>query len=82
MLLLHRVQRAACDGLATYESHFLVDLDIYCCINSVDSWIKIFKIFGMGKHAETTASNQKTLTVYTYNFMGEKSPTQSEGIFH
>lgn len=82
MLLPRRVQRAAYDGLAAYESHFLADLDVYCCINSVDSWTEIFTILGMGKHAETTASCQKTLTVYTYNFMEEKSPTQSEGIFH
>lgn len=82
MLLPFRVQRAAYDGLATSESHFLVDLDIYSCINSVDSWIEIFKILGMGKHSKTTASSQKTFTVYTNNFMEEKSPTQSESIFH
>lgn len=70
------------DGLASSESHFLGDFDIYCYINSVDSCIKMLKIFGMGEHAEMTTSSQKPLPVCTHNSGGEKPPTQREGIFH
>lgn len=61
------------DRPASYESHFLVVLDICCCINSVDNWNKMLKIFGMGKHTETTTTSQKTLTVCTLNSMGKKN---------
>lgn len=33
-------------------SRFYCLCNIYCCINSVDSWIEIFKILGMGKQVE------------------------------
>jgi len=38
----------------------------------------MLKIFGMGKHAETTTSSQKTLTVCTQNSTGKNTPTQAK----